>query len=358
MQLIFFNIPFYKKYSGYEDTSLNKYENFYKEKKGTNPEIYNFQDYNGVCYGYVSIKNGIVDLEKISFKNDSSLLYKNTIIVWVSKKDNMYTLIGWYKNAKVYKCLQKKVSYPTLGRDLYYNVETKSKNSFLLPFSKRDFELNIPFSNELNIHIENMDTPLSKKTLNFIESYKNEFENIIYTKKLIETSIDNPPTNPILLNKRGLIYMYNENNFLEAIKYFNTSLIFKDKLSSNEILTIKYQKALCLQFLNCFNFAVKYFDDILPDYKYNFNLYKNMLYLYFLTNNYTNAILMCNIILENEKISSENENIVYEIKCLKADALINENNIKEAIEILEEVLNKSNTKSLKLRCENILKILN
>ena len=37
MTVLLLNIPFYEKYSGIEDNSLNTYDKFFKEKKGNNP---------------------------------------------------------------------------------------------------------------------------------------------------------------------------------------------------------------------------------------------------------------------------------------------------------------------------------
>lgn len=359
MVVLLLNIPFYEKYSGIEDNSLHTYNKFFQEKKGNNPELYNFQDYNGNCYGYVSVKNGIVNLSEINFKNDETLLFKNCLVVWVSKcsNSNNYQLIGWYKNADIFKYLQKKISYPTVGRDLYFNIKTKSENAFLLNLEDRNYILNLCFENNSNILIKNINEPDIKNIVNFINSYSKPKFNIIYTNDLLNKTLEFAPNNPVSLAKRASVFMYNENNFLEAIKFFNTALLYKEKLNSQEILNIKYEKALCLQMLNCFNFAINEFSEILTLSEYNFNICKNLMYLYFLVEDYENAFNICNKIIENEPNSKENEIILEEINCLKAESLIYQNKLEEAKNLLNNIINNTKIDTLKQHCLNIIKTI-
>lgn len=353
MNILVLNIPFYNKYNGIEDNKLNKYDKFFKEKKGDNPEIYNFQDYNGNCYGYVSAKNGIVDLAKVKFKNSEDLIFKDCLIIWVSKKDkNNYTLIGWYKNAEVFKYLQKKISFPSVGRDLYFNIKAKSKDCFLLPLEERNFLINLCFENNSNILLKN-ENEISN-ILEFINSYKKEKFNIVYNQNILNETIEFAPNNPISLAKRASVFMYNENNFLEAIKFFNSALIYKNSLNKQEFLNIKYEKAICLQLLNCFDFAIEEFEEILKISSYNFNICKNLMYLYFITENFYKSIKVCNKILENEKNTIENKNILEEINCFKAEAYIYLNNISKATDILNKIIKHTENEKLKLHCSNIL----
>ena len=356
MTVLLLNIPFYEKYSGIEDNSLNTYDKFFKEKKGNNPEIYNFQDYNGYCYGYISAKDGIVDLSKIKFTNDESLLFENCLVIWVCKNtcENNYKLIGWYKNANVFKYLQKKISYPSVGRDLYFNIKSKSKDAFLLNLTDRNYNIDISFENNSNIVVKNINDKDISEIVSFINSYSKPKFNITYTNNLLNKTLEFAPNNPITLSKRASIFMYNENNFLEAIKFFNTALLHKENLNPQEILNIKYEKALCLQMLNCFNFAINEFVEILSLSEYNFNICKNLMYLYFIVEDYENATIMCDKIIENEINSEENENILNEINCLKAESLIYQDKINEAKILLHNIINATKLLKLKEHCINII----
>ena len=354
MDFIIFKTNFYNNYNGIEDKSLNIYDKFYKEKKSNNPEIYNFQDYNNYCYGYAPLKYGIVNLSKIEFKKDNSKLLKNALVVWVYEKDLKYYIVGWYKNASVYNFLQRKLSYPSVGRDLYFNVKAKSKDCYLLPIENRTFNIEIPFENENYFYISNKNDSLYDNITNFINTYNKEFINIIISKEINKT-IENPPNNPKLLYKRGNIYLYNESNFLEALKYFNTTLIFKNEISKEELTDIYYSKALCLQFLNNFENSLIYFEKVINNINYDLNIIKNMIYLNIYTKNYNKDITYCDKILENENKTKENSIFLNEIECLKLECFINLEEYNLAKKLAINIKENTNSKELATYCENILK---
>ena len=353
MNFIIFKIGFSNYYNGIEDISKNIYDKFYQEKKSNNPEIYNFQDYNNFCYGYASLKSGVVNLSNIKFKNDKSTLLKDALILWVYEKDNKYYLVGWYKNATVYNFLQRKLSYPSVGRDLYYNVRAKSKDCYLLPVENRNFTLNIDFKDDNNFYIGNEEDIIYNYVCNFINNYDDNFANIVIQNNL-NITLDNAPKNPISLYKRGQIYLYNEGNFLESLRYFNTSLSFKDMLNENELIDVYYSKALCLQFLNSFENALFYFEKVLENVSYDLNILKNMIYLSMYTKKYSDAITYCDKILETEEKNIESQIFLDEISCLKVDCYLSLNNFENAKNILNNILNTTSSKELSIYCKNLL----
>lgn len=353
MNFIIFKIGFSNYYNGLEQDDLNIYDKFYQEKKSNNPEIYNFQDYNNYCYGYASLKSGVVNLSKINFKNDTSTLLTNALILWVEEKNNKYYLVGWYKNATVYNFLQRKLSYPSVGRDLYFNVKSKSSDCYLLPVQNRTFCIDVNFEKDNNFYLGDDKNSIYENVLNFINSYNGGFCNLIL-KNILDDTLKDAPENPITLYKRGIIYLYNESNFLEALKYFNTALLFKNKLNNNEIVDVYYAKAICLQFLNCFDDSLCYFKKVIDIVKYDLNILKNMIYLCIYTEKFDNAIDYCNIILKTEKPSIEYETFLDEIKCLKADCYLSLQHYKNALNILNEIENNTKSDNLKLYCKNLI----
>ena len=353
MNFIIFKIGFSNYYNGLEEDDLNIYDKFYQEKKSNNPEIYNFQDYNNFCYGYASLKPGVVNLSKINFKNDSSTLLTNALILWVEEKNNKYYLVGWYNNATVYNYLQRKLSYPSVGRDLYFNVKAKSSDCYLLPVENRTFCIDINFQDDNNFYLGDDKSSIYESVLNFINSYKGDFCNVVL-KNILNDMVQNPPENPISLYKRGIIYLYNESNFLEALKYFNTALLFKDKLNNNEVVDVYYAKAICLQFLNCFDDSLYYFKKVIDIVKYDLNILKNMIYLCIYTEKFDNAIDYCNKILDTENKTLEYEIFLDEIKCLKADCYLSLQQHKNALNILNEIANNTKADNLKLYCKNLI----
>nr|WP_317357574.1 tetratricopeptide repeat protein [uncultured Tyzzerella sp.] len=348
MNFIIFKTNFFDVY-----TPSNIYDKFYQEKKSNNPELYNFQDYNNYCYGYASLKSGKVNLSAIKFKNDNSKFLTNCLVIWVYEKDFKHYILGWYKNADVYNFLQRKLSYPSVGRDLYFNVKAKSKDCYLLPIENRTFNINVNFKEDNNFYIGDKNDSLYNEITNFINTYNKNFINVIISDEIKKT-IENAPNNPYLLYKRGSIYLYNENNFLEALKYFNTALLFKDKLSKDEIIDIYYSKAMCLQFLNSFDSSLKYFEKVINHITYDINIIKNIIYLCIYTKDYNKAIIYCDKILNTENKTTENSVSLDEINCLKAECLLYLENCNLAKELLINIKNKTLSKELSIYCENIL----
>lgn len=357
MDFIIFKLDFFNNYNGLEDSSLNIYEKFYQEKKSNNPQIYNFQDYNNFCYGYASLKPGVVNLSNINFTNDNSKLLTNSLVVWVYENNKKYYIVGWYKNASVYNFLQRKISYPSVGRDLYFNVKAKSENCYLLPMENRTFNINIPFKEDNNFYIGNKNESLYSDIKNFIDTYNGNFINIILPKK-INDIIKDAPKNPHLLYKRGNIYLYNESNFIEALKYFNTTLLFKDLLSKEEITYVYYSKAMCLQFLNSFDSSLLYFEKVLNNIDYDLNILKNVIYLCIYTKNYNKAINYCDKIISNEIKNEQNLLFLDEISCLKIDCYLFLKQYDLAKDMLIHIKDNTLSKELCNYCENMLSKLN
>lgn len=359
MDVLFCRVPFMKNYCGVENNFKNNdiISKFYHEKKGSSPESYLFQDYNGSCYGYISVKDGVVDLDKIKFKNSEELLFKNAIVVFLyfDKNINENIILGWYKNANVYKFLQKKISYPSIGRDLYFNIKSDAKNCFLLPIKNRNFKLHIEFNNK-NVFIpQSVDKKLVKEALNYIENYSKGFINMHFNDKTLNITLENPVNNPITLSKRGYIYLYNEGNFYEALKFFNTALLFKEKLSLKEIIDIEYLKGLCFQFLNAFSFAQTQFEKVISLNAGNLQIYKNLAYLYVINAEYKKALNICDEILYEDDEINKNSNLKTEIKCIKIDALVGMNSFNDLKNLLKEVLKETSDPLLKSHCEKFLK---
>lgn len=379
MKLIIFNIENHKYYNGMEDSGTNEFDKFYQEKKSNNPEIYNFQDYNGYCYGYASLSDGVVNLSELRESTDNSLLFDNnkeTLTVFVSKDEldtDTYFIVGWYKNSDVFNLLQKKISYPSIGRDLYYNVRAKSSDCYLIPKDKRNFNFNINFKSNKNFYIpDHQSNQLNQLTTNNIKSQIieyiadytkniNIFDNIVLTDDLLNSTIQDAPENPMLLFKRGHIYLYNESNFIEAIKYFNTVLQFKDLLikeaGEKAIIDIHYFKAIAFQNIHDFKNTKKEFEIVLEYAKYDLTILKTLVYLNMALENFEDAVNNCSQIIIEEAHDDSGKIFLEEIKCLKSECLIKINRTNEARELLKSVINETDIDAIKNHCNNILSII-
>ncbi|MCM1314195.1 MAG: hypothetical protein NC205_08295 [Prevotella sp.] len=138
MKVIFCNIAYMKSYCGDEnDTPVNGGKYIAENKDGG--EVYNFLEYDGRCYGYFMYYGDMVHIERIEDNGRNTV--DNVLVVWVAKPDkpdSHSVIVGWYKNATVYRYSQTNLSYRYgIYRD--YNIVADAKNCYLLPENKRNF---------------------------------------------------------------------------------------------------------------------------------------------------------------------------------------------------------------------------
>ena len=117
--------------------------------KGIGHELYNFRKVKRKLFGYFQpyeppedSDNPItVNIERIVPKSKGNSLINNVLVIFVSKKkDYGQVVVGWYKNAHVYREYQ--ASKKNMLRDDYrYNLQAGLNNSVLLPENYRKFKI-------------------------------------------------------------------------------------------------------------------------------------------------------------------------------------------------------------------------
>lgn len=361
MKVIIFNIENRKYYNGIESDGIDTLDKFYQEKKSNNPDIYNFQDYNGFCYGYASLSTGVVNLSELAFSGNASLFSDNSLVIFVSQSENTnsneFFIVGWYKKAFVYNFLQRQVSYPSVGRDLYYNMTALAENCFLVPFENRNSSFDIDFDEDKNFKVIDVINPLYGDLFRYIENYDGEFSNVVLTDEKLAETLENPPENPISLFKKGYILLYKEENFLEAIKYFNTALLFKDKLDEKAEADVHYFKAMAFQSLHRFSNFREEFEIVLKYAKYDLTILKILVYLNMISEDFDKAVECCDKIIEVEKNDESAKIFLEELKCVKSECLIKLNKQREAISLLKEIIDSTEIEPIKKQCRDVLNML-
>lgn len=144
MKILFCRTGWNKKYNGdlTNDPLING-GSYNKEKVGY--EAYNFKKFAGKYYGFIE-PMGSIHLEKISSEAKKSDYLEGVLIIWFATKPKTggQYVVGWYKNATVYR---QKSNIPNTeifkerlekGLNLY-NIE--SDNAFLLDESMRNFKI-------------------------------------------------------------------------------------------------------------------------------------------------------------------------------------------------------------------------
>jgi hypothetical protein len=150
-KIIFFNtgwMDFYEGLKGDTITGGGKHVDSF----GWGGEMFNFKNYSNKLYGFVQPKIDkkyhnpcIIKLEKIGgYAKDEKL--KNVTVVWTAKDpDNGGTyIIGWYKNATVYRYEQsvtKKSIRKYKNYNLGYFATTKFQDGTLLPKDQRNVRI-------------------------------------------------------------------------------------------------------------------------------------------------------------------------------------------------------------------------
>jgi len=145
-KVLFCNITGMKNYRGI--TPYDKpsgWGGYWVGKEGFGHEIYNFKPRNGFVYGYVKPGKGEkIDIFRLG-ANEKDEKVEGVTVVWVSTHTELGAIIvGWYKNAIVYRNFQEppkssRLSYK--GDEIWYNIKTSEKNRLLLDEDKRTFKV-------------------------------------------------------------------------------------------------------------------------------------------------------------------------------------------------------------------------
>lgn len=106
-------------------------------------EAYNFQNLKGYCYGFVHpVAAGFINLNRIDKSIPSNCDYlDDVLVIWTAKNPEFggTYIVGWYKNAKVYRTWQ---NISNSRRNNYcYNIKAKFQDCYLLSTDDRTFEI-------------------------------------------------------------------------------------------------------------------------------------------------------------------------------------------------------------------------
>lgn len=122
----------------------------YIKENGFGGEVYNFQNSQGKCYGYVMTKSGTLNLNRITGQKTNNEICENVICVFVATHPNGEgrRIVGWYTNATIYSNYQKYdgrdrkiesdlVDWPPNSDQVGYLVSAKSEFVTLLTADER-----------------------------------------------------------------------------------------------------------------------------------------------------------------------------------------------------------------------------
>lgn len=251
-----------EEYNGITDGDLpfNYLKDTYINGENYTGEIYNFQEFNGKCYGYIQGygNNHIESYFKTHFE-DKSIISGFTIVWCAFDHQGALRVVGWYKAASIYRNHRYIVDFfPQDSDDNGYDCSTDCDNSFLIPANQRELALSDYLSEAQLKHIkmnpilayEDAGEKLITKVKRYIESYKGEFSIAGIMKKHLE---DYP--------KENLTYEQAYEKGLEQFRFNYTSSLqyFNAARRQKETSQVMFYTARCLQELNCFGKAIEFY---------------------------------------------------------------------------------------------------
>lgn len=103
-------------------------------------EVYNFQNLDGKCYGYV--QNSKNNLSRIDDSQNCTEFIDDVLVVWTATNDQFggRYIVGWYKNARVFANYQKIKN--SRRKNYRFNIIADAKDCTLVPADSR--VMNIP----------------------------------------------------------------------------------------------------------------------------------------------------------------------------------------------------------------------
>ena len=141
-------------------------------------EIHNFKSFNGTYYGYVQSTKDNIEVSRID--RNAKEKAENVLVIWCATREKTrgQVIIGWYKNATIYREHQFVPDDVMEERNLkdhnFYNII--SNDVFLIPENERKFEIDYKGRNVW--YAEEKET-LKQKVLEYIKNYSQIYNNRI-----------------------------------------------------------------------------------------------------------------------------------------------------------------------------------
>lgn len=139
MPILFCNVGWMNQYDGIDGDSIQRGGSY--NEKSTGHEVCNFSNVDSNVYGYVR-PTGRVNIEKLGAgANDEHA--EGVTVIWTAGPDRGGTaIVGWYKDAKVYRDPEPIKNPTRLQREngiSSYQISAKASDATLLPIEQRNF---------------------------------------------------------------------------------------------------------------------------------------------------------------------------------------------------------------------------
>jgi hypothetical protein len=201
-KILFARIGYMKYYQGpqKDDEQPIRGGSFNKHKIGH--EVFNFMKTDGTIYGYFKAsQKDYINLKRIDPKAVNQDRVDNVLVIWFAPNpiDKGQVIVGWYKNATVYRSLINR-KQPRELQNYSYNVSCSEENAILLPITKRKYQMGHNIKTKLGnpgqanafyifddkLNLKDFSSPINAwipKAIEYVESYNgpsiSTFEDVV-----------------------------------------------------------------------------------------------------------------------------------------------------------------------------------
>jgi hypothetical protein len=99
------NVAWMLEYQGITDTDYPINGGKFIEENGYGHEVLNFKKNSKYVYGYVQARKGTINIKRID--EDADEYVDHVLVIWRARSAEGSVVIGWYKDARVYRSEQE-----------------------------------------------------------------------------------------------------------------------------------------------------------------------------------------------------------------------------------------------------------
>jgi len=362
-KMIICNIAWMRDYNGITHGDIPRYYEKTVNSLDWPGEIYNFQEFNGNCYGYME-QYGNMEIERyFSEFFDSRNKVKGFTIVWCSvDSENKTKIVGWYNNAILHRNHRYVVDFfPEATDENGYNAMASIDDCYLIPEEKRSFIIDEVLTMEELLKLKNTniwyeDEKNRYKTLNkikeYIESYDGDFSKEGNFNRFLETKayLSGEDTYEELY-KIGMQFLHIDS--MEAIKYFNSA---RDIRQTSEVA---FNTGVCLQNINCFDKAIEFYVESLGMHQGRIEVLFHILICYAKKGDAENTVELSKKIIKILKFGddSQKEDMMVDIYFILSNTYIYMNKFKDARNTIKRILDIRQETEDKVLVQEVLEII-
>jgi hypothetical protein len=144
MRILMCNVCWMKRYAGVSKDDIPRHGGEYVRQHGYGHEAINFMPHAGFFYGFVQLRTGRININRIDPNAGDKV--DNVLVVWRARSNEGAVVVGWYRDATVYRDLQEPISrrsFTYKGKTIQprWVVKARASQCFLVPPHQRVFKV-------------------------------------------------------------------------------------------------------------------------------------------------------------------------------------------------------------------------